>query len=173
MKKIKKDTKIILSGRKPFDNYGIVNPPIYRTSTVLFKNIKELGKAISNRFNQTYYGRYGTPTTFYLEEGIAEIENAYRTIATSSGMSSISITLIPKSFACFSVSIEVGMPIIWKSSPIFLPSKSMKIRAVDPVPSPTVIPFSTNFKASLAALIFEIWLFNSTIRLRVQKSQHR
>ncbi len=94
MKKIKKDTKIILSGRKPFDNYGIVNPPIYRTSTVLFKNIKELGKAISNRFNQTYYGRYGTPTTFYLEEGIAEIENAYRTIATSSGMSSISITLL-------------------------------------------------------------------------------
>tara|TARA_B100001123_G_scaffold447201_1_gene604026 strand:+ start:1795 stop:2958 length:1164 start_codon:yes stop_codon:yes gene_type:complete len=94
VKKIKKDTKIILSGRKPFDNYGIVNPPIYRTSTVLFKNIKELGKAISNRFNQTYYGRYGTPTTFYLEEGIAEIENAYRTIATSSGMSSISITLL-------------------------------------------------------------------------------
>ena len=94
MKKIKKDTKIILSGRKPFDNYGIVNPPIYRASTVLFKNTKELGKAISNRFNQTYYGRYGTPTTFYLEEGIAEIENAYRTIATSSGMSSISITLL-------------------------------------------------------------------------------
>jgi len=94
VKKIKKDTKIILSGRKPFDNYGIVNPPIYRASTVLFKNTKELGKAISNRFNQTYYGRYGTPTTFYLEEGIAEIENAYRTIATSSGMSSISITLL-------------------------------------------------------------------------------
>ena len=39
--------------------------------------------------------------------------------------------------------------------------------------NPTVIPFSTNFKASLAALIFEIWLFNSTIRLRVQRFQHR
>ena len=94
MKKIKKDTKIVLVGRKPFDNYGIVNPPIYRASTVLFKNTKELGKAITNRFNQTYYGRYGTPTTFALEEGIAEIENGYRTIATSSGMSSISITLL-------------------------------------------------------------------------------
>ena len=94
MKKIKKDTKLVLTGRKPFDNHGIVNPPIYRTSTVLFKNTKELGKAITNRFNQTYYGRYGTPTTFALEEGIAEIENGYRTIATSSGMSSISITLL-------------------------------------------------------------------------------
>ena len=94
MKKIKKDTKLVLAGRKPFDNYGIVNPPIYRASTVLFKNTKELGKAITNRFNQTYYGRYGTPTTFALEEGIAEIENGYRTIATSSGMSSISITLL-------------------------------------------------------------------------------
>jgi len=94
VKKIKKDTKLVLTGRKPFDNHGIVNPPIYRTSTVLFKNTKELGKAITNRFNQTYYGRYGTPTTFALEEGIAEIENGYRTIATSSGMSSISITLL-------------------------------------------------------------------------------
>ena len=94
MKKIKKDTKISLAGRKPFENYGIVNPPIYRTSTVLFKNTKELGKAIKNRFNQPYYGRYGTPTTFDLEDGIAEIENGYRTIATSSGMSSISISLL-------------------------------------------------------------------------------
>ena len=94
VKKIKKDTKLTLTGRKPFENYGIVNPPIYRTSTVLFKNTKELGKAIANRFNQTYYGRYGTPTTFALEDGIAEIENGYRTIATSSGMSSISISLL-------------------------------------------------------------------------------
>ena len=94
VKKIKKDTKLTLVGRNSFDNYGIVNPPIYRASTVLFKNIKELGKAITNRFNQTYYGRYGTPTTFALEKGIAEIENGYRTIATSSGMSSISITLL-------------------------------------------------------------------------------
>lgn len=94
MKKIKKDTKILLAGRKPFENYGIVNPPIYRTSTVLFKNTKELGKAIKNRFKQTYYGRYGTPTTFALENSIAEIENGYRTIATSSGMSSISISLL-------------------------------------------------------------------------------
>ena len=94
VKKIKKDTKLVLVGRKPFENFGIVNPPIYRTSTVLFKNTKELSKAITNRFNQTYYGRYGTPTTFSLEEGIKEIENGYRTIATSSGMSSISISLL-------------------------------------------------------------------------------
>ena len=94
VKKIKKDTKLSLVGRKPFENFGIVNPPIYRTSTVLFKNTKELGKAITNRFNQTYYGRYGTPTTFALEEGITEIENGYRSIATSSGMSSISISLL-------------------------------------------------------------------------------
>ncbi len=94
MKKIKKDTKLSTVGRKPFDNFGIVNPPIYRTSTVLFKNTNELGKAIKNRFNQPYYGRYGTPTTFALENAIAEIEDGYRTIATSSGMSSISISLL-------------------------------------------------------------------------------
>ena len=53
-----------------------------------------MGKAIKNRFNQSYYGRYGTPTTFALEKGISQIENGYRTIATSSGMSSISISLL-------------------------------------------------------------------------------
>ena len=94
VKKVKKNTKLTLAGRKPFENYGIVNPPVYRTSTVLFENTKELGKAIKNRFNRTYYGRYGTPTTFALEEGIAEIENGHKTIATSSGMSSISISLL-------------------------------------------------------------------------------
>ena len=36
VKKVKKDTKLSLVGRKPFENFGIVNPPIYRTSTVLF-----------------------------------------------------------------------------------------------------------------------------------------
>ena len=51
VKKIKKETKLSLAGRKPFENFGIVNPPIYRTSTVLFKNTKELGNAINNRFN--------------------------------------------------------------------------------------------------------------------------
>ena len=94
VKKVKKDTELTLAGRHPFKNYGIVNPPIYRTSTILFENTKELGKAIKNRFNQTYYGRYGTPTTFALEEGITQIENGHRTIATSSGMSSISISLL-------------------------------------------------------------------------------
>ena len=60
----------------------------------ILKNTKELEKAMSNKFNQVYYGRYGTPTTFALEDAIAEIENGYRTIATSSGLSSISISLL-------------------------------------------------------------------------------
>ena len=94
MKKIKTNTKLIVAGRKPFENFGIVNPPIYRASTVLFENTKELGKAIKNRFNQTYYGRYGTPTTFALENAVSDIENGHRTIATSSGMSAISISLL-------------------------------------------------------------------------------
>ena len=83
VKKIKKDTKLLLVGRKPFENFGIVNPPIYRTSTVLFKNTKELRKAILNRFSQTYYGRYGTPTTFALEEAIAENPSLITRLASS------------------------------------------------------------------------------------------
>ena len=36
VKKIKKITNLTLAGRNPFKNHGIVTPPIYRTSTVLF-----------------------------------------------------------------------------------------------------------------------------------------
>ena len=44
--------------------------------------------------NSTYYGRYGTATTFALENAISGIEKGYRTVATSSGMSAISISLL-------------------------------------------------------------------------------
>ena len=84
VRKIKKITNLTLAGRNPFKNHGIVNPPIYRTSTVLFKNTKELGKAITNRFET--YSRDTLPILdFYKEQnllhqinGNAKIDDIYK-----------------------------------------------------------------------------------------------
>lgn len=91
---MKRDTLIVSSGRKPEENFGIVNPPVYHASTVLFATVAELEAAVKDKFNCVYYGRFGTPTTFAFEEAVAEIEGGVRAVATSSGLSAVTCTLL-------------------------------------------------------------------------------
>lgn len=83
----KPDTLLTHAGRSPKDNFGIVNPPVYHASTILFPTMAAIEAAEKKRFDQVFYGRHGTPTTFALEEALAEIEGGYRAIAFSSGVS--------------------------------------------------------------------------------------
>lgn len=88
---MKTDTKIVASGRDPRKQYGLVNPPVTRGSTVVFPTLAEFHAASANRNNRNtvIYGRWGTPVTFALEEAIAELEGGAdkcRAIAVSSGM---------------------------------------------------------------------------------------
>ncbi len=89
----RRDTRIATSGLDPHGNFGIINPPVYHTSTVLFPTVKDLKKAVSDPFNNTYYGRFGTPTSAAFEEAVAEIEGGERAIATSSGLAAITCAL--------------------------------------------------------------------------------
>jgi cystathionine beta-lyase len=91
---MKKDTRIVNAGRDPKANQGIVNPPVYHASTVVFPSVAALEAASSDPFNGVYYGRFGTPTTFALEEAVAELEGGARSIATSSGLAAITATLL-------------------------------------------------------------------------------
>ncbi|MBF0560897.1 MAG: PLP-dependent transferase, partial [Alphaproteobacteria bacterium] len=83
------DTLIVHAGRHPEDYHGVVNPPVYRCSTVLYPTAKALEDSDRTRFDRVTYGRYGTPTTFALEEAVAALEGGYRSIATSSGLGAI------------------------------------------------------------------------------------
>ena len=38
---MKDDTIITHSGRHPFENHGVVNPPVYHASTILFPTMDE------------------------------------------------------------------------------------------------------------------------------------
>ncbi len=86
---MKPDTLIAHAGRHPEDHHGAVNPPVYRVSTVLHPTVADLEESGRLRFDKMTYGRYGTPTTFALEEAVAALEGGHRAIATSSGLAAI------------------------------------------------------------------------------------
>ena len=89
-----KDTRLVTAGRKPEENFGIVNPPVYHASTITFPTVAAMEKARENRFDVPYYGRYGTPTTFAFEEAVAALEGGERTIAVPSGLAAIAGPLL-------------------------------------------------------------------------------
>jgi cystathionine beta-lyase len=87
------DTRLTTSGRDPEANFGIVNPPVYHASTVTFPTLAALHEAEKHKFEQVYYGRYGTPTTFAFEQAVADLEGAKHCIALPSGMAAIAVAL--------------------------------------------------------------------------------
>jgi cystathionine beta-lyase len=87
-------TLITHAGNNPRANKGIVNPPVYHASTVLFDNVADMRARGRDKFNNVYYGRYGTPTTFALEETVAGLEEADKAVAVPSGMGAIAGALM-------------------------------------------------------------------------------
>ena len=92
---MKTDTKVTTLGRDPEANFGVVNPPVYHASTILFPTLDALEAVQKTKHkNQMRYGRYGTPTTFALQDAIAELEGGYATFAVGSGAAAIVATLM-------------------------------------------------------------------------------
>jgi cystathionine beta-lyase len=91
---MKKDTAVTHAGREPARFDGVVNTPVYRASTVIFPSVADLKAAHGRKYETTYYGRYGTPTTQSLEAAVAEIEGATHCAATSSGMGAVAGALL-------------------------------------------------------------------------------
>ena len=89
----KRDTKIVHAGSHPEQQHGAVNPPVYHVSTVTYPNVAALREAGKDQFNGMRYGRFGTPTTFALEEAVCALEGGHRTISTASGLAAITGTL--------------------------------------------------------------------------------
>lgn len=72
---MKKDTKIVNAGRKSKWTQGIVNPPVYRASTIVFDSVEQMKHASANKANQVpFYGRRGTPTTFAFADAMTDLE---------------------------------------------------------------------------------------------------
>ena len=85
------DTLITTAGRDPEAQHGIVNPPVYHASTVLFPTLAALEAAPSTRVR---YGRRGTPTSFALEEAVAALEGGFGGVVMPSGLAAITVSLL-------------------------------------------------------------------------------
>jgi len=82
------NTKVIHSGSFE-DQFGSAAVPIYQTSTFKFKNAQEGADCFSGASDGYIYTRIGNPTIRVLEKNVAELENGFDGVATSSGMSAI------------------------------------------------------------------------------------
>lgn len=88
-KRLSERTRLVLGGRHPSEQFGFVNTPIYRGSTVLYPTYEEL-KARRQKF---VYGTKGTPTTRALEDAWTDISGAAGTVLVPSGLAAIAIAL--------------------------------------------------------------------------------
>lgn len=87
-------TRIAHAGQRPQDYHGAVNVPVYHASSIGFPTVAAYEAAEAKRFECVFYGRYGSPTSFALEEAVAELEGGYRAIAVPSGVAAISLSLL-------------------------------------------------------------------------------
>lgn len=96
----KPETRLIHAGRKkawthPDGGRGIVNPPVYHASTILFDTLDQFDAAVRNPDDGLYYGRRGTPTTWALESALTEMEpGAVGTQLFPSGVAAIAASLL-------------------------------------------------------------------------------
>jgi cystathionine beta-lyase len=86
----KAGTRAVNAGRSPRDNFGFVNPPLYRGSTVLFETAESLRTS-----GQPYiYARRGAPTLAALEQAMCDLEGAHGAVVTPSGLNAITSTML-------------------------------------------------------------------------------
>ncbi|MCC7486585.1 MAG: cystathionine beta-lyase [Burkholderiales bacterium] len=90
---MKKDTLLARTGRDPARYQGMVNTPVFRTSTVIFPDLAAYEARGDDDFKKVRYGIHGTPTTFALEDAVARMEGGYAAVAVPSGLAAITASL--------------------------------------------------------------------------------
>lgn len=94
-------TRLVQAGRRaewtgdPRLGGGIVNPPIWRASTILYDNVADLKARGRETHDRLFYGRRGTPTVWALADALTELEpGAAGTLLYPSGVAAIAAALL-------------------------------------------------------------------------------
>jgi len=89
-------TRAITRGRTSAEHHGAVNTPVYHASTILHPDVDAFEKRHDSNANRrkVIYGLLGTPTTFDLEEVLADLEGGHDAVLVPSGLASISVALL-------------------------------------------------------------------------------
>lgn len=89
-KDLGKETLAVHSGRMSAAHFGAVNTPVYRASTILYRDFASLESG-----DVPYiYGRRGTPTSRSLEEAVTALEGGARTVICPSGLNAIALAIL-------------------------------------------------------------------------------
>jgi cystathionine beta-lyase len=92
------ETLLEHAGRDPANNHGIVNPPVYHASTIIFPTLATLLETRRDRASGAYegitYGREGTPTTRAFEEAVTKLEGGHRAVTLPCGLGAIASSLM-------------------------------------------------------------------------------
>lgn len=95
------ETRLAQGGRRPEwtrmpgQPGAIVNPPVWRASTILYDNVAHLRAALTDNHERLFYGRKGTPTSWALADALTEMEpGAAGTMLFPSGVAAISCALM-------------------------------------------------------------------------------
>lgn len=74
---------------------GIVNPAVWRASTILYNDVAHLRAALTDNHERLFYGRKGTPTAWSLADALTEMEpGAAGTMLFPSGVAAIACALM-------------------------------------------------------------------------------
>jgi cystathionine beta-lyase len=88
-------TRVVTGGRRKEWTAGIVSPPVWRASTILFDSVADLRAAVRSPNDRLYYGRRGGPTQWSLAEALTELEpGAAGTMLYPSGVAAVNIALM-------------------------------------------------------------------------------
>lgn len=89
-------TRLVRAGRRPEWTGAVVNPPVWRASTILFEDCAALAAgARGNADGDFYYGRRGTPTQWALAEALTALEpGAEGTMLFPSGVAAVAGALL-------------------------------------------------------------------------------
>jgi cysteine-S-conjugate beta-lyase len=96
MKVSKPATKIVSGGRRKEWTGAVVNPPVWRASTILYDSVADLKRGTTtNADGKMFYGRRGTPTQWSLAEALTEMEpGAAGTLLFPSGVAAVTTALL-------------------------------------------------------------------------------
>jgi cystathionine beta-lyase len=89
-------TQVVQAGRRAEWTGGIVNPPVWRASTILYDDVASLReRGAADTHHRLYYGRRGTPTQWSLADALTSLEpGAEGTFLYPSGVAAIAAALL-------------------------------------------------------------------------------
>ena len=89
------ETLLVHAGRDPERHGGMVNPPVYHASTILYPTMEAFSRRAEGeaKYRSVRYGAYGTPTTFALADAVAALEGGQGAVVTASGLSAVTLAI--------------------------------------------------------------------------------